>query len=155
MTLLVHPSASPAQDGTILRVTPSTAGWEYVGFEVLRLDGNVVAQRDTGEREVCIVVIAGRVDIESDHATWRGVGGREDPWSGPPDGAYLPPNTHFDVRASPGGDGSEVEVEVALCWAPARHGAAPRVLPGRGGRARDARALGPRAHDPPDPDGRP
>ena len=110
MTLLVHPSASPAQDGTILRVTPSTAGWEYVGFEVLRLDGNVVAQRDTGEREVCIVVIAGRVDIESDHAAWRGVGGREDPWSGPPDGAYLPPNTHFGVRASPGGDGSEVEV---------------------------------------------
>jgi 5-deoxy-glucuronate isomerase len=32
------------------------------------------------------------------------------------------------VRASPGGVGSEVEV--ALCWAPARRGAAPCVLPG-------------------------
>jgi 5-deoxy-glucuronate isomerase len=128
VTLLVHPAASPAQDGTILRVTPSTAGWTYVGFEVLRLDGDVVAQRDTGDREVCIVVIAGRVNIESDHATWHGVGGREDPWSGPPDGAYLPPNTHFGVRASPGSVGSEVEV--ALCWAPARRGAAPCVLPG-------------------------
>ena len=127
MTLLVHPEVDPAPDGTIIRVTPASAGWEYVGFEVLTLGGETVAERDTGDREVCVVVISGAADIESAGASWRGVGGREDPWSGPPDAAYLPPHTSFTVRASAG---SASEVEVALCWAPARNGAAARVLPG-------------------------
>jgi 5-deoxy-glucuronate isomerase len=125
VSLLVHPDATPAGDGTILRVTPASAGWEYVGFEVLRLSGDAMARRDTGDREVCVVVVSGAVNIESDHGSWRDVGGREEPWSGPPDGAYLPPGTSFSLRASAG-----PEVEVALCWAPARHGAAARVLPG-------------------------
>jgi 5-deoxy-glucuronate isomerase len=125
MNLLLHPDPTPAEDGTILRVTPATAGWEYVGFEVLSLGAGTVAARDTGDRELCVVVIAGTVDIDSDHAGWRGIGGREDPWSGPPDAAYLPPRTHLSVRAS-----GSCESEVALCWGPARHGALARVLPG-------------------------
>jgi 5-deoxy-glucuronate isomerase len=127
MTLLVHPAVNPAADGTILRVTPSSAGWQYVGFEVLRLGGDTGAQRDTGDREACVVVISGAVDIESDHASWQSVGGREDPWSGPPDAAYLPPGTSFSMRASAG---TQAEVEVALCWAPAQRGASARLLPG-------------------------
>jgi 5-deoxy-glucuronate isomerase len=125
MTLLVHPDPTPAGDATILRVTPSSAGWEYVGFEVLSLAPPSTAERTTGEREVCIVVISGATNIESEHARWRGIGGREDPWSGPPEAAYLPPGTSFNLRSS-----GETVAEVALCWAPARHGAAPRLLPG-------------------------
>jgi|SRR5947209_257569 len=34
--LLVQPS-SPSADGTILTVTPESAGWPYVGFEVIAL----------------------------------------------------------------------------------------------------------------------
>jgi 5-deoxy-glucuronate isomerase len=112
-------------DGTILCVTPTTAKWEYIGFEVLSLGIDTVAERDTGDRELCVVVIAGAVDIDSEHGSWHGIGGREDPWSGPPDAAYLPPGTSVRLRASAG-----PEVEVALCWAPARHGAPARVLPG-------------------------
>lgn len=125
MNLLVRPDLRPAADGTILRVTPSSAGWEYVGFEVLSFGSDTVAERDTGEREVCVVVISGTVNIDSEHARWEGVGARQDPWSGLPDAAYLPPRTAFALRASAG-----PEVEVALCWAPARHGASARVLPG-------------------------
>lgn len=127
MTLLVHPTLSPAADGTILRVTPASAGWQFVGFEVLSLDGGAVAQRDTGDRELCLVVISGAVDIESDHGGWPSIGGRKDPWSGSPDAAYLPPRTSFSVR--PSADAG-TPVEVALCWAPARRGGPARVLPG-------------------------
>jgi len=113
MSLLVRPSG----DG--LRVTPESAGWKYVGFEALRL-GDIT--RDTGDREVCIVVIEGACDVISDHGEWRGLGGRPDPWSGPPDAAYLPPGTRFDVRG---------DAEVGVCWAPAPDGgAAARILPG-------------------------
>jgi 5-deoxy-glucuronate isomerase len=120
--LLVRPETTPEPDGTILRVTPDSAGWRSVGFEVLRLRDGVVAQRDTADRELCVVVIAGAADVRSEHGRWLGLGGRLDPWSGLPDGAYLPPGTAVTIE----GDG-----EVALCWAPARSGgAAARALRG-------------------------
>src|SRR5215472_7268607 len=61
--LIVSPSATPAADGSILRVTPESAGWKYVGFEVLNLAARDVAARDTGDLEVCVVVVAGTVNI--------------------------------------------------------------------------------------------
>jgi 5-deoxy-D-glucuronate isomerase len=36
--LLVTSNGQPDQDDTLIKVTPETAGWEYVGFEVLRLE---------------------------------------------------------------------------------------------------------------------
>ena len=100
-------------------ITPASAGWSYVGFEALRLDGAV--ERETGDGELCLVVIAGTCSVRSDHGEWRGLGGRPDPFSGKPDAAYLPPGTRFVL---------EGEAEVGLCTAPARGGAPARVLPG-------------------------
>ncbi len=110
----------PEPDGTILRVTPESAGWRHVGFEVLALAG--AAERATGELECCLVVLSGSADVRSDAGEFAGVGGRADPWAGPPDAVYLPPGTGFSVTG---------EAEVALCWAPAPHGGAgARLLPG-------------------------
>jgi 5-deoxy-glucuronate isomerase len=36
MSLLVH-SRPPSADGTVLEVTPESAGWTYVGFRVVKL----------------------------------------------------------------------------------------------------------------------
>jgi 5-deoxy-glucuronate isomerase len=124
--LLVHAASAPAADGTILSVTPESAGWEYVGFEVLALEGGASAERTCGLRELCVVVISGVVHVSSEHGEWFDIGGRADPWAGPPDAAYLPPDSHVALRA--GEDGTEL----ALCWAPALRGAEPRVLPGAG-----------------------
>ena len=103
--------------GPAPQVTPASAGWRYVGFEVLRLAGTK-STVDTGDREVCVVVVEGTCHV----GDFRDLGGRPDPWSGPPDAAYLPPGTRFEI---------EGEAEVALCFAPAPNGgAAARVLPG-------------------------
>ena len=104
-------------------VTPDSAGWSYVGFEPLLVESGRTEERDTGERECCVVVIAGRVDIGSEHGEWRGLGTRATPFSGVPDAAYLPPRTRFTIAG---------EGEVGLCFAPARGGAEPRVLPAAG-----------------------
>ena len=122
--LLLH--AGPAdEEGTILDVTPRAAGWQYVGFEVLSLERDAVAHRDTGEREVCVVVVEGLIEVASEHGEWGELGGRPDPWTGRPDAAYLPPRTSFSIL------GQASRTEVALCWAPAPRGGAPaRVLPG-------------------------
>ena len=66
--------------------------------------------------------MSGAATVRSEHGEWRDLGGRADPWAGPPDAAYLPPGTHVTI---------EGDAEVALCWAPAPNGGATaRVLPG-------------------------
>jgi 5-deoxy-glucuronate isomerase len=122
--LLVEPRAQPDADGSILRVTPDSAGWTHVGFEVLALDEGQRAERATGVRELCVVVIAGSVDLASVHGEWAGLGGREDPFAGMPDAAYLPPRTNLSLQGGRGG------AELGLCFAPAASGADARVLPG-------------------------
>jgi 5-deoxy-glucuronate isomerase len=120
--LLVHSGGAPGPDGTILAVTPESAGLRYVGFEMLSMADGVVARRDTGDRELCAVVISGTATVSSEHGRWSDLGGRADPWAGMPDAAYLPPRTSVTI---------EGEAEVALCWAPApRGGSAARVLLG-------------------------
>ena len=97
-------------------VTPESAGWSYVGFEA----ATCPVERSTGTDELCIVVIAGTCTVRSPYGDWR-VGGRPDPWSGPPDAVYLPPGTTYAI---------EGEAEVGLCTAPAGGGAPARALPG-------------------------
>jgi 5-deoxy-glucuronate isomerase len=122
--LLLHPSP-PAPDGTFLSVTPEAGSLTYVGFEALALAPGQTAQRDTAGRECCLVVVAGAVHVRSEHGDWRDVGGRESPFDGEPDAAYLPPGTRLTIEAA-------TDAEVALCFAPAPAGAHPaRRLPAR------------------------
>jgi 5-deoxy-glucuronate isomerase len=97
-------------------VTPESAGWSYVGFEV----AGTPFERSTGTDEHCVVVLSGTCTVHSEHGDWP-LGGRPDPFSGLPDAAYLPPGTRYAV------DG---DAEVALCTAPAGAGAPARPLPG-------------------------
>lgn len=121
--LLVHPAASAGDDGTVVTVTPRSAGWEFVGFEVLRLAAGQSARRPLHGRELCVVPIAGSCDVRSAHGEWRDLGGRADPFAGRPDAAYLPPGGEVELEGGSGG------AEVGLCFAPADHGAPARVLP--------------------------
>ena len=66
-------------------VTPESAGWTYVGFEVARGP----FERATGADEHCLVVLSGTCTVRSEHGDWP-LGGRPDPFSGLPDAAYLP-----------------------------------------------------------------
>jgi 5-deoxy-glucuronate isomerase len=121
--LLVHPGA-PGPDGTRLRVTPESAGWDHVGFELLALPPGAVARRETGDREVCIVAVHGTAHVRSPHGEWRDLGGRATPFDGPPDAAYLPPGSAYEL------EGAAAGAEIALCSGPAPGGgAAARRLP--------------------------
>ena len=121
--LLVHAAPAPDPEGRLLSVTPDSAGWSHVGFEVVELAPGQVTERHTGERELCLVVVAGSCHVRSEHGDWTDLGRRPDPFAGLPDAAYLPPGTGFVLEGA--GDGAEL----GLCYAPARDGADPRVLP--------------------------
>jgi 5-deoxy-glucuronate isomerase len=103
-------------------VTPASAGWEYVGFEVIELGAEPPVSRNTGDTEVCLVVVQGSCTVRSRYGEWSDLGGRDSPFEGRPDAAYLPPGTDWEV---------EGRAEVAVCTAPApTGGATARVLPG-------------------------
>ena len=121
---LVAPSArTPGPDGRLVSVTPESAGWSYVGFEVYRLGQGMRIELDTAAREVCAVMLVGRADMSFGDHRWTDVGARESVFRGTPDAVYAPPGGLLQVSAASG------QCEVALCWAPATAGAAPVLIP--------------------------
>ena len=112
-----------AREGqSIARVTPESAGWRRVGFEALRLVPGDKYADVIGARELCIVVLAGRITVESGDLAWRGIGARASPFDDvAPHAVYLPPGRDFTIVA-------ETSAEVALCFAPAGNGVAPRLI---------------------------
>ena len=109
--LLIHPSP-PDAEGRVHAITPESAGWRYVGFEVFRLGaGQPLALTVPPEREACLVIVSGVVEIAANGFDLGRLGGRASPFEGSPWSVYLPPAATVEARA----DG---EVELALCTAP-------------------------------------
>jgi 5-deoxy-glucuronate isomerase len=119
--LVVSVNERPDDDGRIVRVTPESAGWEYVGFEVLRLEaGRTVGHRTQGE-EVCLVLLEGFCNVSAGEYEWTGIGGRDSVFDGPPYAVYLPPGTDYLVEA-------DSYLELAICSALAESGVEPFLV---------------------------
>ena len=112
--------------GPVSIVTPESAGWSYVGFEVYKIRRGEGIRQSTGTREVCIVMLAGQADIAAGSRSWKEVGSRHNVFDGAPDAVYAPPGQSLEITAS-----SE-SCEVALCWAPATEGSEAALLPASG-----------------------
>jgi 5-deoxy-glucuronate isomerase len=128
--LIVKSKNVPDREGSVLKVTSGSAGWEYVGFEVLRLAAGEAVGRGTGGEEVCLVPISGTCSVSSASGEWE-FGGREGPFDGPPYALYLPPGVDYRVEAAG-------ELELAVCSAPAERGVEPFWLGRRRSRWRGA-----------------
>lgn len=120
-SLLVHPSA-PDPDGRIHAVTPASAGWTYVGFEVYGLAPGQSLRRDTGDREVCVVVLTGRVRVSAGGKDFGIIGARASVFDGLPWSLYVPAGSAWTAAAEGAG-------EIAVCSAPGRGTLPARVIP--------------------------
>jgi len=102
----------------IVEVTPERAGWTHVGFRALRLAAGESETLATGERELCLVVLTGTIDVSVDGKTFAGLGVRNSVFDDvSPAAVYVPGGKSVTLRAVR-------DAEVALCSAPA--GATPR-----------------------------
>jgi 5-deoxy-glucuronate isomerase len=118
---LLVSSAEPDQEGTVAKVTPESAGWEYVGFEVLKLgSGQTVERRSEGE-EVCLVPLSGTCTVSAGDEEWEEIGGRESVFDGAPYALYLPPGTDYRIEAL-------TDLELAVASAPAERGGEPMPI---------------------------
>ena len=110
--LLVKPTP-PDADGRIHSVTPASAAWQHVGFEVYDLAPGATLTRSTGDREVLLVFVAGLGGVCAGAEVFPSVGGRTSPFeASPPYAVYMPPRTEYSVTA-------ETRLELGVCSAPA------------------------------------
>lgn len=116
--LLVKPSGTT---GKVISITPQSAGWRYVGFEVHKLETGAVAEGQTGEQEVCLVFVSGKGEFEADGKPLGELGERMSPFEGSPYAIYLPGGSTWRVKAT-------TKLELAVCAAPALGRKAVRVI---------------------------
>ena len=92
-----HP---PDADGNILSITPESAGWNYVGFFVHRLKPGDIFKFKEENRETCLVVISGRVDIRVGEHEFENLGDRLSPFENKkPFAVYASANREYIIVA--------------------------------------------------------
>ncbi|RQP22261.1 5-deoxy-glucuronate isomerase [Piscinibacter terrae] len=107
--LLVKASRS---ERTIVEVTPESAGWRYVGFKAIRLRAGEGESVSTGDRELCIVVLTGTVDLAVGDEVFRKLGTRQSVFEDKsPAALYVPGDRAVTITACS-------DAEIALCSAP-------------------------------------
>ena len=118
--LLVRPSV-PDAEGRIHHVTPQSAGWTHVGFDVHRLAGGQTIAREAGGREVCIVLLAGKAAVSAEGQDFGTIGGRASPFEPDPWSFYVPAGTDWSLAA-------QGPCEIGVCSAPGKPGLKSRVI---------------------------
>ena len=109
--LLVRPTA-PDTDGRVTHITPENTGWHHVGFDLHHLVTGQSITRESGTREVCLVLVTGAADINAGDARFENLGGRDSPFEDNAPGAvYVPHDSSWTVTA-------RSSVELAICSAP-------------------------------------
>ena len=118
MSSLLSRKQAPDSKGRIQKITPESAGWKYVGFEVFMLKSGESLEQKTGVREICLVLVSGKANIKTRHESWDNLGERLSVFDSksiaegkPPYAVYVPNNDEFVVEAL-------TDLELAVCSAP-------------------------------------
>jgi 5-deoxy-glucuronate isomerase len=112
--LIITGRKVPDEHGNTITITPESAGWEYVGFQVYSLKVGQELKQATLDREVCIVFLTGKGDVSTREKEWKQIGNRMNVFEKiPPFAVYVPADDFFNIQAS-------TNVDVAICWAPGK-----------------------------------
>jgi len=106
------------EHGKVTSITPQSAGWNHVGFEIQKLAKGESAAAATGEREVCLVLVSGKAKVKAGGKDFGVVGERMTPFEGKPHSVYVPGGSDWRVEAT-------TEVTLAVCSAPSAGGKLP------------------------------
>ena len=118
MESLISRSQPPNSEGMIQKITPESAGWKYVGFEVFKLKSGQFLKQETADREVCLVLVTGKARVKTAHKSWEKLGERDSVFtnssnliSNRPFAVYVPSKDQFFIEAL-------TDLELAICSAP-------------------------------------
>lgn len=78
-------------NGEILNVNPTSANWEYVGFEVYQLKKGNILEKSTEANEACLVLLTGKADVKTNKESFSAIGNRMNVFEKvPPYSVYVP-----------------------------------------------------------------
>ena len=116
--LLIKPEAG----SQVHKITPASANWDYVGFEVFDLAAGESINLQREGHELCLVVLTGTAGVDVTGQSWSGIGGRGSVFEELAPGAvYLPAGEIAKLTAY-------TAVELAVCSAPGQGGSGPARL---------------------------
>ena len=119
MTLLVK---GHREGRDIVAVTPQSAGWRYVGFAAYRLSPGERLRVHLPDREVCVVVMAGKATIQVGDNIWRGIGERASVFDdASPHAVYAPAGAAVEIAA-------DTAAEIAVASAPGSNHRPARLI---------------------------
>ena len=128
MTSLLSLAQPPNSEGRIQNITPESADWKYVGFDFFKLKAGQTLKKETGRREVCLVLVSGKASVKTLNESWNNLGERMYVFSensgaegNPPYAVYVPNDDQFSVAA-------ETELELAVCSAPGKGSFPARLI---------------------------
>ncbi len=113
---------TPDALGRVQSITPESAGWKHVGFEVFQLKPGQQVQQETGSAEVCLVLVTGKAHVATRETSWSDLGDRMSVFEDKgPYAVYVPNGDAFEVTAT-------TELELAVCRAPGHGNHAARLI---------------------------
>lgn len=122
MSQLLSRRQAPDETGRTQHITPASARWQYVGFECFSLAEGETLACNSGDRELCLVLVGGTASVVVGELRWQNIGERTGPFDEKaPYAVYIPPHCNYVVSA-------ESELELAVCSAPAEGRYPPRLI---------------------------
>jgi len=104
--------------GQVIHITPQSAGWRHVGFDVYKLAPGGHAAATAENREVCLVLVSGKARVKAGGRDFGVLGERMTPFEGKPHAVYVPGGADWRVDAAS-------DLTLAVCSAPSGGGKHP------------------------------
>jgi 5-deoxy-glucuronate isomerase len=102
--------------GKIHQITPTDAGWRYVGFSLYRLRKGERAAEATADCKVILVIVEGKAAVTAAGQDWGVLGERMDVFEKtPPHCLYVPNGETWEAFA-------QTDCTIAVCSAPGKGG---------------------------------
>jgi 5-deoxy-glucuronate isomerase len=113
MSHLLSKVSEPDSEGCVQKITPESANWQYVGFELYTLKAGESLSQLSEDKESCLVLVTGLADVTAGTEQWQGLGERMSVFENKaPYSVYVPPKVLFKLTAI-------TDLELAICKAPA------------------------------------
>ncbi|MGD8914580.1 MAG: 5-deoxy-glucuronate isomerase, partial [Candidatus Thiodiazotropha sp.] len=102
--------------GKVHEITPRSAQWKYVGFNLYRLNAGESCSELTGDREVILVLVEGKARIDVDGERFGEIGERMNVFEKkPPHCVYVPGSREWKADAT-------TDCTLGVCSAPYKGG---------------------------------
>ncbi|MBL4784987.1 MAG: 5-deoxy-glucuronate isomerase [Cohaesibacteraceae bacterium] len=108
--------------GKVHEITPESANWKYVGFELHKLDEGDIVNQYTVDREIILVLVEGKAVFQVEDRHFGELGDRMNVFERKkPHCLYVPGNSNWSAKAT-------TSCTLAVCSAPAKGGHAARFI---------------------------